>query len=413
MAYLYQVEIVVMHSDPEKFSQKETEPGPSSGPLKKVDLLLAAGVAFTLPFPFIPLNNGFIIAWAIVNLVHFIKSDAKVTQGRKYLLALAPPVIYYAVLFLSRSSCGDEECFSITGAFLERQVLFAVFPIIALGARAYEYSETKIIFNVFTVSLAVQAILLCLYPDMESVDKPYLGMFAAFAIAYCFNDFIVSAKVWGLVRAFPLIILLVLIEAKTASFSALACILIVLPKVMKAKTMALFAVGGLLMLGLVVVSQLKFDPEYLLAILHVKTFSWKCAWEAYLKSGNYFFGATIGYAERALIAVYHTYPDWMGYMGYNAHNQFFETLLAQGVVGLMLLLTWFGELFNKAIKTGNQLLLYLVVVSVLACVTESIFWRQKGIVFFVFFAAMLIKNSTTSDPRIQAAVRQNRQASPQ
>jgi len=77
------------------------------------------------------------------------------------------------------------------------------------------------------------------------------------------------------------------------------------------------------------------------------------------------------------------------YKSYNLHNQFIQTFVELGLLGLLIycLLNFF--LLLMAIKHGNGPLLVLLLASLIFQMTESILERNKGIVFFIFFFCFL------------------------
>lgn len=89
---------------------------------------------------------------------------------------------------------------------------------------------------------------------------------------------------------------------------------------------------------------------------------------------------------------------------FNPHNQYLDTLLAVGIVGAVLLLGWFWGAVFWGIRNRNWLLFAFGVVISLSVITESMLERQWGVVFIVFFWALLSKDNfkyfrkTTSEP---------------
>ena len=79
----------------------------------------------------------------------------------------------------------------------------------------------------------------------------------------------------------------------------------------------------------------------------------------------------------------------------NAHNQFSDTIIAVGVVGLILLLLFFIFPVYLCIKnkTFDVVFVSLLITIAFNCMFESIFERQMGIMFFTFFFFMLFHNS--------------------
>jgi O-antigen ligase len=82
---------------------------------------------------------------------------------------------------------------------------------------------------------------------------------------------------------------------------------------------------------------------------------------------------------------------------YHSHNQYLQTLVQYGIIGLLVLL---GALFWPmvlAVRKLNYLgLLWLLLFSISA-VTESVFTRQWGIFSFAFFSSLLMLNDRKSE----------------
>lgn len=84
---------------------------------------------------------------------------------------------------------------------------------------------------------------------------------------------------------------------------------------------------------------------------------------------------------------------------YNPHNQYLHYFAEYGIVGAVMFLGLLFFLIFNAIKKGNYILIEVLIVFLLAFLTESLLYRQKGITAFVFFTVLLyrlsnIKNKT-------------------
>lgn len=79
------------------------------------------------------------------------------------------------------------------------------------------------------------------------------------------------------------------------------------------------------------------------------------------------------------------------YYDYNLHNQFVQTFVELGLVGLTIYLVLIVLLFIKAIKDRNWLLTVFLSAFVIFQMTESVLERNKGIVFFIFIIMLLLK----------------------
>lgn len=76
----------------------------------------------------------------------------------------------------------------------------------------------------------------------------------------------------------------------------------------------------------------------------------------------------------------------------NTHNQYFETLLSIGVIGLVLLLGYFIVPIFIMIKNKRFTIIYLIFMLIISlnAIFEAILERQDGIIFFNFFNMLLL-----------------------
>jgi O-antigen ligase len=120
---------------------------------------------------------------------------------------------------------------------------------------------------------------------------------------------------------------------------------------------------------------------------------WKCAWD--VVKLNPVWGVGTGDVQDNLQESYRINKFDFAYLynSYNAHNQFLETMLALGVIGLLLLLCSFILPLQWAFKNQNGLYLIFIIFIAANCLTESLFERQKGIVFYAFFNALFLNYS--------------------
>lgn len=83
----------------------------------------------------------------------------------------------------------------------------------------------------------------------------------------------------------------------------------------------------------------------------------------------------------------------------NAHNQYSDTIIAVGIIGLILLLGFFALPIYLWIKnkTFDIVLFSLLFITAFNCLFESIFERQMGIMFFVFFYLLLFHSAFCQD----------------
>ena len=78
-----------------------------------------------------------------------------------------------------------------------------------------------------------------------------------------------------------------------------------------------------------------------------------------------------------------------GYLGYNTHNQFLESLLRSGIPGLLAFILICFTLFQMQIRRRNNELSFIVLILIAYCFNESVFETQYGITLFTFLPLFL------------------------
>lgn len=104
---------------------------------------------------------------------------------------------------------------------------------------------------------------------------------------------------------------------------------------------------------------------------------------------NFFLGVGQGDANDCLINNYKEKGFLFAYnQKYNAHNQFFQTFISIGFIGFFILCLLFLYNLINGIRQNNFLLTSFTVISILTCLTESIFLMQGGVMFFILFLSV-------------------------
>jgi O-antigen ligase len=93
--------------------------------------------------------------------------------------------------------------------------------------------------------------------------------------------------------------------------------------------------------------------------------------------------------ERHNLAITISAQERYGYYGYNTHNQYVETFLKSGVLGLVSMVLLLVVTFRTAISGSNRLLTYLAIEVLIICLSECFFETNKGIVFSSLFISLL------------------------
>ena len=79
----------------------------------------------------------------------------------------------------------------------------------------------------------------------------------------------------------------------------------------------------------------------------------------------------------------------VSFSNYNLHNQFIQTFVELGLIGLLIYLLVYTSLFSLAFEQSNRLLLIFLLATVIFQLTESMLERNKVIVFMMFFFGLL------------------------
>ena len=75
------------------------------------------------------------------------------------------------------------------------------------------------------------------------------------------------------------------------------------------------------------------------------------------------------------------------------HNSFLYAILSNGVLGLLLLLTFCFILFRNSIRKRNIVFILLVVNIIIISFVEDIFYLQKGVLFIISFVSLFTYSS--------------------
>lgn len=80
---------------------------------------------------------------------------------------------------------------------------------------------------------------------------------------------------------------------------------------------------------------------------------------------------------------------------FDAHNQYLETTIAIGIVGLLLLLVIFFVPLYQSWKHLGYLQALFITIIIIGCITESLLERQAGIFFYGSFNSLFAQQFTT------------------
>lgn len=175
------------------------------------------------------------------------------------------------------------------------------------------------------------------------------------------------------------------------------------------KSAAVIALGGFALVAILwtfpytkakveKMGNLKYEmtyPDSMWNTVTIRLAKWKGATEVI--KNHALFGVGIGDGEDVLMQSYAKLNFTEGLRNiYNEHNQFLANWIAMGIPGVLVLIAMLGVPMWTALRKQDYLLLAFLLLMAASFFTENFLYRQKGIMFFAFFYAILIRRSNLS-----------------
>lgn len=120
-------------------------------------------------------------------------------------------------------------------------------------------------------------------------------------------------------------------------------------------------------------------------------------WEGVFSAleGHWWLGHGTGAGQIALREAYQKIGFQVGLeRDFNAHNQYLETWLHNGLIGLLLLLAVFAFAFRTAWHQQNWLALWFVVFVMLCLLSESMLMRHRGMLLLAVYLPLMLREDT-------------------
>ncbi len=385
--------------------------------------------ALTLPFS---LKFSNILLVAIAALLIFRKGylhDLRKNNRNSTLLSLTALFVIYAlsVLWSSNKSYG--------GFILEKHLSLLLVPLAVIPALSCLRPHIRHILSCFVTGILLSfSWLFYQYfttynatTDLSyffretavqyvQLHPSYLAMYTVFAFAIIAVKLNLTGS--GFIKALlfiTLLILFVLILMTGARMPLLALLIITFAMatgiLLKVRYGWLFSLGLLTLIGFIGYFSLR-TPLLKSRISEISNTAFKPPVDIHFNSVNlriaqllcskeiisqhWLTGVGAGDAQESLNHCYqqHNWSPALYERSYNAHNQYLQTWLSSGIVGLLVLLF---ILLAPLWKGTNRLHMVLIVLFAICCLTESMLEKNKGIVFFVFFTTLLSQTFPFSD----------------
>lgn len=417
---------------------------------KKYNFYLFIGLAIivvSLPFLFthkiLFLINRITIVFIL--LIWLLKPDLvarfKLIKGNYLLIGF---ILMYVVELLGLFYSSN---ISIAVSSLEKKLPFLVIPLIIITSDALDFKKLDRVIKYFTGSVTI-ASLICLqyafhrnnyfevfsnpnwfyfsYYDLTEIldiQPIYFSVFVSFSffviiflIKNSWAESSGSRRFFYFFWAGYLFIFLVLLSGKTSIvatisiFMAITFVFFQKRKQLLAGlvTLLLIVVASGMIISRLPVAKERFlemlgmnktsdwvygDPQRNQPISDARLVKWQSAFDVI--RDNWIFGVGPGDVQEELNKKYEAHGFHAGIAEqFNTHNQFLQTWVGTGLIGLAIFIATLVVSVAKAIRLKNHFFLMFIALFIICCLTESMLERQFGILFYVIFSSLFYQRKT-------------------
>lgn len=400
----------------------------------KIDLYNYATI-FLGSFPLLGLKKSVlaIIIWAVFSLVIMFSEKSYRLIKKKDKINLLVLTSYYVALIISFFFIEDKK---LAIRFLEKNIAFLLFPILMIINKKFFYNDTlKKSIQVFIVSNIILAtyiwtviisngylkvmksdtyynpVIRNFFSDISEIHLPYLGILFVFSSLMMLKDILYSKlkiTYLNILKCFGIGLLIFSVISFAARLALVLFLIIsfyLIFKMVSSSWNKIIFIGCLLsiiFLAFAIPSSKKRideicntklilpnntqnseDVNFRYGIYHCVNSILKENWKMGVGPGN---------VQKELDNCYsgYTYKNYDDYskIEYNSHNQYLDIWLKYGIFGLILFLVFllWGV---KKIDLSYGIFLFIIMMAML---TENIFDRQVGVIFFTFFNSLFFIN---------------------
>lgn len=361
-----------------------------------------------------------LLATPVLGLATIVKIAAQGKIGNPCIkchsvIALCSPIIYWGMLTFSLLWSCD---LSIGWDLVSRKAVLLVFPLCFLLSdtsylsfrkmRGIGYSLLVSVCGVFLYFIVASIIanlqgvgFLSFYQDYITQNHrhhAYSAMYAVVAILFVYYElytYWTKLKKWHkTVLFFAEVILVsnvVLVNSRAGIVVMLATVLVSILHLAITKHSWRMGLGAGSLFLTVLTGATHLIPSYTDRVSETikdfqedtRTMIYRCNWHAVCKSPLIGYG--IGDAHVVQMKTYMEDDFEAGVLsGYNAHNQYLDTLMAAGIVGLLSLLFFLLSPITLALRNRSHFTFWIVVLSSIVIINllfESMLERQMGLIF--------------------------------
>jgi O-antigen ligase len=386
----------------------------------------------------LPLNFAF---GSIACLLFILASILFVKKRLVPSMVLFLPISFYFIMILSLTWSAD---FDSTISSLQKEALFLALPIIFLYCR-FKYDDyIEKVFKYFSYSLVASAIFFIskavinyfetqnyrvfFYHSLVSLDLNaiYIGAFASFALFYFLS--VPVKRIRHYISLAILLIFIVLLSSKIIFFIDFLLFTIYYIYFSKTpegvKVVTVFSITLFILFSTFNVPEIKdtilkgyetafvdntlveedfqknngkyynvslsqawnldnFNEEHFFPGTALRVFQVRVFKEMLDEQNIFFTGFGLGASQPEIEKKVEEHQLSLGYKIFNFHNQYIQTFAELGVFGFLILVLMLLINLKNAIFNKNFLHLVFALTMIILLLTESMFCRQRGIIFFI------------------------------
>jgi O-antigen ligase len=388
-------------------------------------------------FPILGLKKSVltIIIWALFSIFIVISEKSYKTISKKDGINLLVLTSYYFAFVISFFFIDDR---TLASRFLEKNIVFLLFPLFMIVNKDFISPDTlkkalySFIFSNLILAAYIWIIILSkgyaetmaadnyynptirnIFSDISGIHLPYLGILFVFSSLILLKDILFSEKKVSILNGVRILAISLLVfsvvafAARLALFSFLLVSLFLIFKITKTVGIRIAFILGffLLLLTVLMVPSSKkridnvFNSKLILPNKTQNSSEVNFRYGIYHCAGtilkeNWITGVGPGNVQKKLDDCYssYTYKNYDDYrhIEYNSHNQYIDICLKYGVFGLiafLIFLFW-------GLNTKDLIYHVFLFIILIGLVTENLFDRQIGVVFFTFFNSLFFINKT-------------------
>lgn len=387
----------------------------------------------------LPLN----FAFGSISCFLFILSSILFVKKKKLVVTtgLLLPVVFYLIMVLSLIWTKD---FDSTFAGLQKEVLFLVIPVIFILCDFELETYVERIFKYFSYSSVVAAICFIsnavlnfyktqnynafFYHSLVSLDLNaiYIGAFSSFALFYFLS--LQLKRIRHFISIAILLLFIILLSSKIIFFIDFLLVIIYYIYFSKTpegiKVVTIFSVAVFIFFSIFNVPEVKqtilkeyetsfvdntlveedfeksngkyynvslnqawslehFNKEHFFPGTALRVFQVRVFKEMLDEQNIFFTGFGLEASQPEIEKKVEEHQLFLGYKVFNFHNQYIQTFAELGVFGFIILVLMLVVNLKNAIYNRNFLHLVFALTMIILLLTESMFCRQRGIIFFI------------------------------